>query len=97
MRQDSLMQRSGFPISLVLLKTALTMEPNHVGYTLPYASTVSFQTFLVSAFRWRVQDETRSDQVTRNAQDSRNNDWGFSKGTISLQARRQILKSKPVV
>ena len=51
MRQDSLMQRSGFPISLVLLKTALTMEPNHVGYTLPYASTVSFQTFLVSAFR----------------------------------------------
>ena len=50
MHQESLMQRGDFPIPLVLLKTALTMEPNHVGYTLHCPCTASFQTLLVSAF-----------------------------------------------
>ena len=51
MHQESLMQRRDFPIPLVLLKTALTVEPNHVSYTLPSPCTAFFQTFLVSAFR----------------------------------------------
>ena len=51
MHQESLIQRGDFPIRLVLLTTALTMEPNHVGYTLPCPCTAFFQTFLVSAFR----------------------------------------------
>ena len=66
MHQESLIQRGDFPIRLVLLTTALTMEPNHVGYTLPCPCTAFFQTFLVSAFRGRIRDETRSDHVTRN-------------------------------
>ena len=33
------MQRGDLPITLVLPNTALTMEPNHFGYTLPSPCT----------------------------------------------------------